>query len=249
MSGTFFFKEPESFYDIKVEFQSSESTKALLLQWETSINTRTVAKSVIPTFRLFFQAHSSRDPQSLTVQPAIACATRCVFSFVLPLSHARHGGQVCHCACGRHCWLPDNVHCNRAGLVRQPLRQPLCAALRPSRHAVASDNKSNVSPLRNRCIRHGHSQSKHHLVGGRPSLTPFIKVPLVRSAVGIWSAIFSPPAPGGPMNVIVKVSVVACGCCFAFVVVSSYQVGLFGGLRGAYYDGTGALTLLPRTCV
>jgi hypothetical protein len=88
MSGTFFFKQPESFYDIKVEFQSSEATKALLLQWETSINTRTVAKSVIPTFRLFFQAHSGREPQSLTVQPAIACATQCVFPFVLPLSRA-----------------------------------------------------------------------------------------------------------------------------------------------------------------
>ena len=75
-SGTFYFKQPELFYDIKVEFQSSASTKALLLQWETSINTRTVAKSVIPTFRLFFQAHFNRAPQQLTVEPSIACATR-----------------------------------------------------------------------------------------------------------------------------------------------------------------------------
>jgi hypothetical protein len=75
-SGTFFFKQSELFYDIKVEFQSGAATKALLLQWETTINTRTVAKSVIPTFRLFFQAHSNREPQSLTVQPGVACATR-----------------------------------------------------------------------------------------------------------------------------------------------------------------------------
>jgi hypothetical protein len=75
-SGTFYFKQPELFYDIKVDFQSSASTKALLLQWETSINTRTVAKSVIPTFRLFFQAHFNRAPQQLTVEPGIACATR-----------------------------------------------------------------------------------------------------------------------------------------------------------------------------
>jgi hypothetical protein len=206
MSGTFFFKQPESFYDIKVEFQSSESSKGLLLQWETSINTRTVAKSVIPTFRLFFLAHSSRDPQSLTVQPAVACASRCAFLFVLPCS-TRHCGQVCHRAGGRHCRLPHNVHCHRARLVRQPIRHPLRAALQPSRHAFPANNQPHVTPLRNRRIRHGYSQSKHNLIGGRPSLTPFVQVPLVRSAVGIWSAIFSPPAPGGPMNVIVKVSI------------------------------------------
>ena len=33
-----------------------------------------------------------------------------------------------------------------------------------------------------------------------------MQVPLIWSAVGIWNAIFSPPAPGGPMNVIVKAS-------------------------------------------
>jgi hypothetical protein len=30
------------------------------------------------------------------------------------------------------------------------------------------------------------------------------KVPLARGDVGIWNAIFSPPSPGGPMDVIVK---------------------------------------------
>jgi hypothetical protein len=33
-----------------------------------------------------------------------------------------------------------------------------------------------------------------------------MQVPLIWSAVGIWNAIFSPPAPGGPMNVVVKAS-------------------------------------------
>jgi len=75
-SATFYFKTSELFYDIKVEFQSAATTKALLLQWETSVNTRTVTKSVIPTFRLFQQTHFNRAPQSLTVQPNIACATR-----------------------------------------------------------------------------------------------------------------------------------------------------------------------------
>ncbi len=31
------------------------------------------------------------------------------------------------------------------------------------------------------------------------------QVPVIRSGVGIWNAIFSPPPPGGPMNVVVKV--------------------------------------------
>lgn len=75
-SGTFYFRQSELFYDIKVEFQSAAATKAVLLQWETSINTRTVAKSVVPTFRLFFQAHSNQVPLSLTVQPNVACASR-----------------------------------------------------------------------------------------------------------------------------------------------------------------------------
>jgi hypothetical protein len=76
-SATFYFKKSELFYDIKVEFLSADTTsKALLLQWETSINTRTVAKSVIPTFRLFQQMHAARAPMSLTVHPNVACATR-----------------------------------------------------------------------------------------------------------------------------------------------------------------------------
>ena len=76
-------------------------------------------------------------------------------------------------------------------------------------------------------------------------------MPLARSDVGIWNAIFSPPSPGGPMDVIVKARheqqlvfaiVCVCECTSRSSTFNSLflfsQLGLFGGLRGAYYDGT-----------
>jgi hypothetical protein len=115
-SGTFYFQQSELFYDIKVEFfQSGVSPKALLLQWETSINTRTVTKSVIPTFRLFFQVHSSGTPQSLTVQPAVACAARLNFAQCrCRLISSEYLEQVGYCSGSCDCRLSHNIHHNSA---------------------------------------------------------------------------------------------------------------------------------------